>query len=76
MAWQWFMDSDGTKSEIKGSKSIGTHERKQGSCSETWTKYTIRMMNFALSLLISKAETKTGWLTQFQFSDKGKHSSL
>lgn len=70
------MDSNGTKSEIKGSKSIGNNGRKQGSCSETWTNYTIGMMNFALSLLISKAEMKTGWVTQFQFSDKGKCSSL
>lgn len=69
------MDSDRTKLEIKGSE-CRDQRKKQGSRSQTSTNYTAEMMNFALSLLVSKAEMKTGWATQFQFSDKGKHSSL
>lgn len=70
------MDSDGIKLEIKGSKRIEINWRKQSSCSLTWTNCAIRIMNAALSLPIAKAKVKIGWVTQFSFSDKKKHSSL
>ena len=54
---------DGIKLEIKRSKRLEMNWRRQSSCSQTWTNYTIRIMNLALSLLISKAKMKIGCVT-------------
>lgn len=63
------MDRDSIKLEIKESKRMGIHLRKQSSHSQTWTNYAIGIINLGLTSLITwdKNKISLGCIVQIFF---------